>query len=113
MLRDETKSPNCDNLHILANSIFLFQSVTHLLNTAGLETEPDCVKPNLEELERRGIKVLTLRVNDRAFVGINEHFSTSGAWIREALQGGGRVLVNCFQGASRWQFYLFLSTWTI
>merc|ERR1711971_571324 len=77
------------------------QGVTHLLNTAGLQTEPDCVRPNLEELEVRGIKVLTLPINDRAFVGIKEHFPTSGAWIREALQGGGKVLVNCFQGASR------------
>jgi len=77
------------------------QGVTHLLNTAGLQTEPDCVKPDQEDLERRGIKLLTLPVNDRAFVGIKEHFPTSGAWIREALQGGGRVLVNCFQGASR------------
>jgi len=47
------------------------------------------------------IKVLTLPINDRAFVGIKEHFPTSGAWISEALQGGGKVLVNCFQGASR------------
>jgi len=77
------------------------QGVTHLLNTAGLQTEPDCVRPNLEELEGKGIKVLTLPINDRAFVGIKEHFPTSCAWIREALQGGGKVLVNCFQGASR------------
>lgn len=77
------------------------QGVTHLLNTAGLQTEPDCVRPNMEELERRGIKLLTLPINDRAFFGIKEHFPVSGAWIREALRGGGKVLVNCFQGASR------------
>ena len=55
----------------------------------------------MEELERRGIKLLTLPINDRSFVGIKEHFPVSGAWIREALRGGGKVLVNCFQGASR------------
>ena len=64
-------------MHMLLDSIFLFQGVTHLLNTAGLETEPDCVKPNVEELERIGIKLLTLPINDRAFVGIKEHFPTA------------------------------------
>ena len=51
------------------------------MNTAGLETEPDCVRPSLEELERSKIALLTLPINDRASVGIKEHFPSSGAWI--------------------------------
>ena len=59
------------------------------------------VRPNAVELERLGIKLLNLEIKDKATVEIKEHFLTTGAWIRQALDSGGRVLVNCYQGASR------------
>jgi len=77
--------------------------VTHLLNTAsGDDKQPDRVRPNAVELERLGIKLLNLEIKDKANVEIKEHFLTTGAWIGQALaKPGGRVLVNCYQGASR------------
>ena len=59
------------------------------------------VRPNAIDLERHGIKLLNLEIKDKANVEIKEHFLTTGAWIGQALASGGRVLVNCYQGASR------------
>ena len=63
------------------------------------------MRPDALELERIGIALLNLEIADKATVEIKEHFITTGAWIREALASGGRVLVNCYQGASRWSFW--------
>ena len=57
--------------------------------------------PDAVELEKLGIKLLNLEISDKASVEIKEHFLVTGAWIGEALANGGRVLVNCYQGASR------------
>ena len=63
------------------------------------------MRPDALELERIGITLLNLEIADKAKVEIKEHFLTTGAWIGEALAYGGRVLVNCYQGASRWGFW--------
>ena len=59
------------------------------------------MRPDAVELKRVGIKLLNLEIADKASVEIKEHFLTTGAWIGEALGSGGKVLVNCYQGASR------------
>jgi len=75
--------------------------VTHLLNCAGNPESPDIVKPDLDKLDEYGIKVLQLVCNDKPDVSIRDHFPVTIPWMKEALDGGGKVMVNCFQGASR------------
>merc|ERR1711910_291159 len=75
--------------------------VTHVVNTAGTVSEPDCVRPNKEQLTNLGIQLLNLEINDKAEVSIQDFFDTTADWIHAALQAGGKVLVNCWQGASR------------
>jgi len=75
--------------------------VTHVVNTAGTVSEPDCVRPNKEQLTNLGIQLLNLEINDKAEVSIQDFFDTTADWINAALQAGGKVLVNCWQGASR------------
>ena len=45
---------------------------------------------------------LFAQLNDNVSAKICEHFPQTTKWIKEALDGGGKVLVNCFQGASRY-----------
>ena len=45
------------------------------------------------------------QINDKSDVSISDFFDTTTAWMADALQGGGKVLVNCWQGASRYGFY--------
>ena len=108
------------NQYAAEDSVYLaITGVTHLLNPAGTLAEPDCVRPHAVHLEQLGIKLLNLEVklwfkvlslfnlkllfqiNDRPGVDISQYFPTTTTWLEEALQGGGKVLVNCWQGASR------------
>ena len=41
------------------------------------------------------------QINDRKDVQISDHFDAVTEWMEDALQKGGKVLVNCWQGASR------------
>merc|ERR1711892_39984 len=75
--------------------------VTHVLNTAGTVSEPDCVRPHQEHLEQLGIKLRNLEINDKSDVSISDFFNTAADWVHAALQSEGKVLVNCWQGASR------------
>merc|ERR1719422_1191159 len=103
-LLEETKPPKQLLVYhpkFFAPKYLVEEGVTHLLNTASGENMPDGVHPDAAELEKMGIKLLNLEVKDKANVEINEHFKTTGVWIGEALASGGRVLVNCYQGASR------------
>jgi len=85
------------------------EGVTHLLNCAhvlGHWMGPDNpkvyrVNPDLQQLEERGIKVLQLEILDESRIAISEKFQETNVWLREALNSGGKVLVNCYQGASR------------
>ena len=75
------------NQYAAEEAVFLsVTGVTHLVNTAGTLKELDCVRPH------------PLHLQD---VSISDYFDTTTAWMEEALQGGGKVLVNCWQGASR------------
>ena len=126
------------NQYAAEDSVYLaITGVTHLLNPAGTLAEPDCVRPHAVHLEQLGIKLLNLEVitlfvregelklwfkvlslfnlkllfqiNDRPGVDISQYFPTTTTWLEEALQGGGKVLVNCWQGASRLaQILLFI-----
>jgi len=90
------------NQYAAEDSVYLaITGVTHLLNPAGTLAEPDCVRPHAVHLEQLGIKLLNLEINDRPGVDISQYFPTTTTWMEEALQGGGKVLVNCWQGASR------------
>ena len=71
------------------------------------------MRPDALELERLEITLLNLDLADKATVEIKEHFLTTGAWIGEALASGGRVLVNCYQGASRWILWFKRETFFI
>eukprot|EP00090_Calanus_glacialis_P013138 TRINITY_DN21767_c0_g1_i1.p1 TRINITY_DN21767_c0_g1~~TRINITY_DN21767_c0_g1_i1.p1 ORF type:complete len:234 (+),score=77.62 TRINITY_DN21767_c0_g1_i1:30-704(+) len=75
--------------------------VTHVVNTAGTVSQPDCVRPNQEHLKQLGIELLNLEINDKSDVPIGDFFDSTADWIHAALQSGGKVLVNCWQGASR------------
>lgn len=83
--------------------------VTHLLNCAHVlghwmgQENPKVyrVDPDLAELAQRGINILQLELLDESKVEICEKFQENNAWIKQALDSGGKVLVNCYQGASR------------
>ena len=38
---------------------------------------------------------------DLPHVKISDYFDTATAWMEAAMKSGGKVLVNCWQGASR------------
>merc|ERR1712080_531894 len=71
-----------------------------IFNCAGFQ-EVYPVTPDVETLESHGVKVMQLDLADKDMADISSHFPATNAWIKEALDGGGKVLVNCFQGASR------------
>ena len=77
--------------------------VTHLVNTAATLSAPDCVRPHPLHLEELGIKFLNLEIIDRKEINIEQHFDIATAWMDEGLKAGGKVLVNCWQGASRFE----------
>ena len=77
--------------------------VTHLLNCAHASGSPrrDTVHPDLTQLEEQGIKVLQLDLRDHTDFYIAGKFEETNIWVKQALDCGGKVLVNCFQGGSR------------
>ena len=77
------------------------KGITHLLNmgSASLRSSKFLVVPDKDDLEREGIEV-----KDAPAWGemkVNDCFDDCGEWMAERLSGGGRVLVVCWQGASR------------
>jgi len=90
-------------------SFLASQGVTHLLNCAhvlGHWMGPDNpkvyrVQPDLTQLEEKGIKVLQLELLDESQIAISDKFQETNVWLKQALGSGGKVLVNCYQGASR------------
>eukprot|EP00090_Calanus_glacialis_P014973 TRINITY_DN23854_c0_g1_i1.p1 TRINITY_DN23854_c0_g1~~TRINITY_DN23854_c0_g1_i1.p1 ORF type:complete len:219 (-),score=62.28 TRINITY_DN23854_c0_g1_i1:136-792(-) len=73
--------------------------ITHVVNLAAVSSTKFIVRPNKLALRRSQIKLtdLNLRPNQK----FDEHFETSGELIEQSLHAGGRVMVNCWQGASR------------
>ena len=97
---------------------FLLQrGVTHLLNLAAdrslrFHVTPDKVRCSTDiheihakrskaALARAGVEVKEMGLRDREGEEISCRFREAGLWLRTALRGRGRVLVNCWQGASR------------
>jgi len=77
------------------------RGVTHVLNTCGKESEPDCARPNPFHFKNNGLEHLNLEIVDLPHVKISDYFDTATAWMEAAIKSGGKVLVNCWQGASR------------
>eukprot|EP00091_Calanus_sinicus_P004843 TRINITY_DN15205_c0_g1_i2.p1 TRINITY_DN15205_c0_g1~~TRINITY_DN15205_c0_g1_i2.p1 ORF type:complete len:181 (-),score=49.49 TRINITY_DN15205_c0_g1_i2:84-590(-) len=75
------------------------KKITHVVNLAAVSSTKFIVRPNKSALRRNKIRLtdLKLRPNQK----FDEHFETSGELIEQSLQSGCRVLVNCWQGASR------------
>lgn len=71
--------------------------ITHIVNAATPSTKYACC------FERRDeeFKYLNLSLRDRTSQRIAEYFDESSAFIEQALQSGGAVLVHCIQGKSR------------
>ena len=48
------------------------------------------------------LQTLSGKISNKYYPDSNKYFpSESGRWIRRSLEAGGRVMVNCWQGASR------------
>jgi protein-tyrosine phosphatase len=75
------------------------KKITHVVNLAAVSSTKFIVRPNKAALRRSKIKLtdLKLRPNQK----FDEHFEPSGELIEKSLHVGGRVMVNCWQGASR------------
>jgi len=78
-----------------------FKEITHLLNTCGKETEPDCARPNPHHMKNNGIEFLNLEIVDKPHIDVLEYLEISADYIHSALKKGGNVMVSCWQGASR------------
>jgi len=74
--------------------------VTHVLNTAEGQRN-GTVDTNQEFYRPFGIKYKGLKLLDVPQTNIALHFNEVGEFIEEALQNGGKVLVNCVMGMSR------------
>jgi len=74
--------------------------VSHVLNTAEGQNS-GTVDTNESFYKPFGIKYKGLRLLDVAQTNISLHFNEVAEFIDEALQGGGKVLVNCQMGISR------------
>lgn len=74
--------------------------VTHVLNTAE-GNRNGTVNTNQAFYNPYGIKYKGLRLLDVAQTNIAKHFNEVVEFIDEALEGGGKVLVNCQMGMSR------------
>merc|ERR1711892_764998 len=77
------------------------KGITHVLNLASDTTLKFFVVPEREKLEKIGIELKEMKLRDRPGESICEKFRESGMWMRSCLLSGGKVMVNCWQGASR------------
>jgi len=83
------------------NTFYLKKAgVTHVLNTAE-GTRQGLVDTNQNFYRPFGIKYKGLKLLDVAQTNIAMYFSEVAEFIDEALQSGGKVLVNCLMGMSR------------
>lgn len=83
------------------NTFYLKKAgVTHVLNTAE-GTRSGLVDTNQNFYRPFGIKYKGLKLLDVAQTNIAMYFSEVAEFIDEALQSGGKVLVNCLMGMSR------------
>jgi len=84
------------------NTDFLVEKgISHILNLASDTNLKFFVAPDKEGLKKHGIELKELKLRDNAGENICEKFRESGMWLRSSLATGGRVMVNCWQGASR------------
>jgi predicted enzyme related to lactoylglutathione lyase len=74
--------------------------VTHVLNTAEGQRN-GTVDTSQEFYKPFGIKYKGLKLLDVAQTNIAIYFNEVAEFIEEALQNGGKVLVNCMMGMSR------------
>ena len=85
------------------------RGITHVLNLAANSSNNGDTKvvrysvdPDKESLQEHGIVLKELQLRDKLDEDITKVFQESGRWIRRSLaQGGSKVMVNCWQGASR------------
>lgn len=77
------------------------KGITAVLNLASDTNLKFFVVPDKEKLDKLGIELKEMKLRDRAGENICEKFRESGMWIRACVLAGGRVMVNCWQGASR------------
>ena len=74
--------------------------MTHVLNTAEGQTS-GTVDTNQKFYKPFNIKYKGLKLLDVSQANISIHFTEIAEFIDEALQGGGKILVNCQKGVSR------------
>jgi len=79
----------------------LRKGITHVLNLASDTTLKFFVVPDKEELQRNGIQLKEMKLRDKSDENIALKFRESGFWTRRSLNSGGKVMINCWQGASR------------
>ena len=77
------------------------KGITHMLNLASDTNLKFFVVPEREKLDEIGIELKEMKLRDRPGENICERFRESGMWMRSSLASGGKVMVNCWQGASR------------
>jgi len=83
------------------NAFYLTKiGVTHVLNTAEGK-KVGLVDTNENYYYPYGIKYMGLKLFDVAQTNISKHFLEVSDFIDEALNEGGKVLVNCLKGMSR------------
>jgi len=77
--------------------------ITHVLNLASDQQRIFFVAPDKAGLEAAGIQLKEMGLHDREEAEVSTSFRTAGMWIRSSLASSpeARVLVNCWQGASR------------
>jgi len=97
-----------DNLYLgnkgaAENTDYLMsKGITHVLNLANDLTTKYFVAPDQDAYLKHGIELKQLKLRDKAEENITLAFSETGRWIRRSLSlPGARVMVNCWQGASR------------
>jgi len=55
----------------------------------------------LEPAYPHKFKYKVVPVSDRSGENISQHFTTVTQWIKQAIDGGGKVLIHCWAGNSR------------
>ena len=82
------------------DSYFLTEKrISHVINMAAESQTKFVVRPSKEELSRSKIKLTELKVKPQD--NMENIFETAGEIIEQSLREGERVMVNCWQGASR------------
>lgn len=66
--------------------------ITHAINASGCTSVV---------AKRVGIKVLDIELRDRSTSNLLEHLPKCRAFIQEAIDSGGSILINCYAGISR------------